>query len=190
MLKKRLNASLTVKVLVTHMAQSGGDVLCLILEAVLRLETVYKCRLCFTREFNLVLYRWPCQDGKKKCWLLKDSNPLCSVFVFCGSSPCQHLALLSIKWSLAHVLKKNMSDLSVWRTFCICISCRLTWVLFSPHAKWQTGGGGHLRKETSPADSRGGTGRFGEVGFGRPQTTPSKRGPGGRQPSQSLLRPE
>ena len=54
----------------------------------------------------------------------------------------------------------------------------------------QTWGSGHLRKETSTADSRGGPCRCGEMGFSGPQETPPECGSGGRGPGQSLLRPE
>lgn len=61
---------------------------------------------------------------------------------------------------------------------------------FCIHTNSQTGGSGHLWKETSTADSRGGPDRCGEMGFSWPQETPPQCDSGGRQPSKSLLRPE
>lgn len=74
---------------------------------------------------------------------------------------------------------------SMWSCIYLCSDLSVVCVLYL-----QAGGSGHLRKETSTSDSRGGPGRRGELGFSRPQETPSECGPGRRKPRQSLLRPE
>lgn len=75
------------------------------------------------------------------------------------------------------------------------LKCKIISTVFpltplSLHFNSQAGGGGHLRKETSPADSGGGPGRCGEMGFSWTQETPFECGSGRRQPSQPFLRTE